>query len=1175
MDKTHKFNGRQYAFKSLLHYWQVSLAVMLGIITGTAVLTGALIVGDSVRGSLKRLTIERLGQIDEILIADHFFAADLVQRIESAPEGLAGFESAQGAILFSQASAEHPTTDQNFRATNITVIGSTQTFWDLGEIQAKPTKIPHGREIVLNQPLADRLQAKLGDTLVLRLAKDQAIAADSTLADTSDLTRSLAELKVVAIVPAEGLGRFSLQANQATPLNAFLPLDTLQTALDRPHKINAILFAGTRADAATDPARVAQLRAAIRPTLDDAGLNLKRVERQYWDEERNSPEVAYGYYSLSTDRMVFSDKAHAKILHALEAFEVQPVMTYLANSIARNGQAESDQVIPYSTITAVDSSPRLGPLVDKHGQLIGPLESDEIVLNSWAANDLGAQPGDEIQISFFDPETTHGETHETTKAFRLRDVVPLTAPLLPYTDNTSARYVTPPSAATDPDLTPSVPGITDQASIDEWDPPFPFDYRRIRKPKDEDYWDNYRTTPKAFVSFAAGQDLWRSRFGQTTSFRLPIDENVNEAKIRQRVSQVIHDQLEQFGFHLLHVKSDGLQASSGTTPFSLLFLGFSFFIIASAIMLVALLSRLAIEQRGRNAGLLLAVGLTRKEMTRLFLYEGWSISLGGAMIGSLFGIAYANLMLLGLKTWWVEAIVAPFLELVINPWSLVLGVLGGVAASILTLIVTLRGLRQLSLRRLLSGRVTQATTVAVRRRRWSSLPPGLLLLALGLAILATRLAGEAQAGAFFGSGAVALIAAFTWTTQRLNRLSLGGDDQPEKLNLWRLIQKNLARNPWRSTLTIGLMAAACFLIVAISAFRLSPTEEGTGGFQLFGQTDLPIFENLNDSTVRVDVMGSAAESLDNSTFFSFRLQGGDDASCRNLYQSQRPRVIGCPPDFIQHFNNPEQAAFGWAANAGHDATTKANPWLLLNQDLGAAIPVILDKNTAMYSLHLYGGIGERFEIDYGAAGPVTFEVVGLLSNTILQGTLIVNEENLLRLFPNVSGYRYFLIHCLPSQTDKTARLLEETFSDQGWTTTESNQFLQELLAVQNTYLSTFQSLGGLGLLLGTFGLAAVQLRNVFERRHELALLQAVGFSKHQLANLVLGEHLVLLFAGLCMGLVAALIAVLPHAWSGGAKPPWFTLFSVLSLLLIVGVATGGLAIYRVLTSPTLESLRDE
>ena len=83
-----KFDGRHYAIRSLLHYWQVGLAVMLGIMTGTAVLTGALIVGDSVRGSLKRLTIERLGKIDEILIADHFFSTQLVKRIQSEPPAI-------------------------------------------------------------------------------------------------------------------------------------------------------------------------------------------------------------------------------------------------------------------------------------------------------------------------------------------------------------------------------------------------------------------------------------------------------------------------------------------------------------------------------------------------------------------------------------------------------------------------------------------------------------------------------------------------------------------------------------------------------------------------------------------------------------------------------------------------------------------------------------------------------------------------------------------------------------------------------------------------------------------------------------------------------------------------------------------------------------------------------
>ncbi len=53
--------------------------------------------------------------------------------------------------------------------------------------------------------------------------------------------------------------------------------------------------------------------------------------------------------------------------------------------------------------------------------------------------------------------------------------------------------------------------------------------------------------------------------------------------------------------------------------------------------------------------------------------------------------------------------------------------------------------------------------------------------------------------------------------------------------------------------------------------------------------------------------------------------------------------------------------------------------------------------------------------------------------------------------------------------------------------------LMNLMAVQNTYLSTFQSLGGLGLILGTFGLAVVQLRSAMERRGELAAFTSNRF----------------------------------------------------------------------------------
>jgi putative ABC transport system permease protein len=118
-------------------------------------------------------------------------------------------------------------------------------------------------------------------------------------------------------------------------------------------------------------------------------------------------------------------------------------------------------------------------------------------------------------------------------------------------------------------------------------------------------------------------------------------------------------------------------------------------------------------------------------------------------------------------------------------------------------------------------------------------------------------------------------------------------------------------------------------------------------------------------------------------------------------------------------------------------------------------------------------------------------------------------------------------------------------------------------------------LGGLGLLLGTFGLAAVQLRNVVERRAELALLRATGFRRALVARIVLWENALLLVAGLTVGTVAALVAVAPHLAPGGAHLPWLSIIATLALVLVVGLGAGMWAVRAALRAPVLATLRGE
>ena len=218
-------------------------------------------------------------------------------------------------------------------------------------------------------------------------------------------------------------------------------------------------------------------------------------------------------------------KSFARRRRAFRRRRLQPVVTYLANTIAV-GEGDAQRKIPYSTITGVDSTPQLGPLLDDTGQPI-TLADDEIVLNRWAADDLGAKVGDTVTVTFYEPESTHGELreHEPPLEFKLR------------ADRRAGNADGKPTAAADPKLTPELPGVTDQKSISDWDLPFEL-VEKIR-PKDEDYWDQYRTTPKAFVSLATAKRLWASRWGTISLLRLPVGESLRAGeRVAERLGYV-------------------------------------------------------------------------------------------------------------------------------------------------------------------------------------------------------------------------------------------------------------------------------------------------------------------------------------------------------------------------------------------------------------------------------------------------------------------------------------------------------------------------------------------------------------------------------------------------------------------------------------------------------------
>ena len=1154
------FSLRRVVFATLRHRLAVTIAVALGVATATAVISGALLVGDSMRASLRALTVERLGRIESILAPGQFFAIDSVH-VEDANDG-----AAVSLILFPGSSVETKIKSEassqpggSAAADNlprirhvggVQIVGADESFWDLDVSGVRPDTMPGEYSVVLNQSAADALEVSIGDDVTLRLPVEGAVPADSPLGKRELLGEGLPRMQVAAIVPDRGLGRFSLTASQSVPKTVFVSRAVVADVLDRTGQANVMLFDHALPDD------------AVSLNLDSLGWKLQRV----------SNGEAIDYISLSSDSLLLPQVAVDRIMAAMPPGDATPLMTYLANAIEKVDKVKVDNVsdtvnsVPYSTISAIDSGPTLrldyaiAEGVDAAGRV-------PIVLNSWTADRLGVNVGSPLRVFYFEPEVQRGKEIERSFDAVITQVVPLTPRAGPYRPGRPGVYDAPVTAYNDPDMTPDVPGVTDQDSIGDWDLPFALE-RKI-DPEDDQYWNEHGLTPKAFIPLAAGQERFGSRFGKTTGLRFVPGYDLDN--LETMIIAAITPVQDDLGWIPRSIRSEQLAASKGTTPFDGLFLALSMFVILAAVMLIALLLRLGMLQRIDEFGTLLAVGFSPRRVMTLVLGETAITSTVGVLMGLVGGVGYAAFVLWALRSWWVGAVTVPFLQFHATPLSIVLGGIGGWLVCMATAAWTLRFLLRLNPAALLGGRrMSGAAKAGDQKRRWLAgrgrlIAIGLLVvLALGVAVAGSRGSAQAAAGGFVGGGMLLLVASLLWIHRWL------AEQRMMRPSMRTLATANARRNPLRSTLTIGLVATAAFLILSITAFRMSPTQEGTGGFDLIAETGAPISLDLNDEVVREDLLGRDAERLADATLVACRMHSGEDASCNNLYQATRPTVLGIPE---QHALDQ----FGWAASGAKGAQT---PWQLLDrQASGTAddpIPVVIDQNTAMWSLQMTGGIGQTKTFDYGDGKALTFEVTGLLAGSVLQGKLMIGERNFERAFPEQSGYRYFLIRAGNEESPAAiSDVLESRLVDVGMDVESAPLVLSSMLAVQNTYLRTFQSLGALGLLLGTIGLAVSQLRSVLERRSELGVLQAVGFTRGRLATLVMGENFVLLLLGMGCGVITAILAVLPYAWMTGNSVPIAEPLWILWGILVFGMLAGLIAVWRVATLPLLDSLRAE
>ncbi len=1095
--------------RSLGFYWRTNLAVCLAAMVSTAVLAGALVVGDSVRYSLKMMVTARLGRTQFALDArNRFFRARLANELAAELNTtVAPVLQLRGLIANSNGTK---------RANRIQVLGVDQRFFRVGAGE-NLFGDDWSERIVLIEPLATKLKVAVGDEVVLRIDRPGLMPRDAPLMPDSDLSIFL-RAEVRAIAGKSEFGRFGLQANQIAPLNVYLPIKWLGENLGRDSQANVLLVSGNPQDSIT----VEKANEAIRKQwqLADTSLELNELDGR-------------DLFEIRSNRVFIDESLTKAAMNAADG--AVGVLTYFVNEL-RLG----DRITPYSMVTA------MGRAADANWLIPMNMQDDEILINRWLADDLGANVGDSIELTYFvlSPMRT---LVEQKSSFKVRKVLPMDKP------------------AVDPDLMPDFPGLADSNNCRDWDPGIDIDLNKIHD-EDEVYWDDYRGTPKAFVTLEAGQKLWSNRYGNLTAVRYP-----RSGQAVQDIAKELLDGIEpaSVGLFFQSVRARGMEAGNPTTDFGQLFLRLSMFLIIAAVILTGILFVFGVESRSRQVGMLLAVGFTPRLVRQLLFLEGGLVAVLGAIAGTAAGLLYTKVMIYLLMI----AVSGSDIQFYAKPSTLVVGALAGVGVSLFAIWLTLRKQASRPARELLAGGL-----------RWQFLAAGSLakgriglavatVAAVGAAVLLVVM-GTGESGtvvwAFFGAGALLLIAGLG-LTHALLRIVAGGSTRPVE-SLAGLGLRNSTRRSGRSLAVVALLACGVFLVIAVGANRRDPLahaqrwDSGTGGFTLFGESAIGILHDLNSDSGR-QTLGLNDNALVGVKVVQLRVHDGDDASCFNLNRVQRPRLLGVQPEQLQ-----VRGAFGFTHTI--ESAGREDGWYLLNSDQGEnVVPAIGDYPTIVWAL----GKSLGDELDYSDEKGQRFRLrlVGMLKNSILQGSLIIAEDEFARRFPSEDGYRMFLVDAEEDKAEAVAEKLSAGLRDFGLELTPATQRLAEFNAVENTYLSIFQLLGGLGLILGSVGLGLVVLRNVLDRRGELAMLRAVGFNKVALKRMVACEHSGLCLCGLACEVMAALVAVGPVLGSPGAEVPYLSLSLTIVAIGISGMVWIWLATVFALSGRPLDALRNE
>jgi putative ABC transport system permease protein len=992
---------------------------------------------------------------------------------------------------------------QNF-ATGVTVLntkiyGITPGFFSFhgnDSIRVSPGSV------AINQNLASHLGINKGDEIIVHTIAVTPIPANAPFA-RSETTGGTKVMKVSKILGQDQSGNFTLGISQIVPGNVFINLSDLITETGTLKKANRILVENKKNISLVTLQNI--LKQSITPP--DIGLSIRQTGKS-------------GSVEIISERIFIDQETIDEVTSSLPS--ARPVITYLANSIRKN-----DKITPYSFVAALPTS--IYPLIST---------GNNIVINRWLADDLDAAVNDTVNMSWYAP-STNGKLEEKSDKFII------------------SRIVEPDNIWADPSLMPEFPGIAGSSSCSEWDAGVPVNMKLIRK-KDEAYWNSFKGTPKAFIGYDKGKELWGSNFGPATAIRFP--ESLSGSYIENSLKGSFNP--EKTGFSISDVRTEAIKAASEGVDFSTLFLSLGFFIIMSCIILLALSVSAFFDSRKDQVATFYSLGFTDKWIERLLFMETSAIAITGSLPG-VFAGGLINWLIIGaLNSVWSGAVQT-------NTLGPHLAVFPMVSGFIITIIISLVLLRIKTRYFLKSLRKPETGLYTGHSNRRNLLFLIISLLISVIIIILSVLIKESSTSLFFAGS----VATFITLILSVRQFLIGGfikrDNKLKNKNA--LSRLYYSFNPSHAVTPVIFIAAGIFAVFITGVNRLNISDKmkepsgGTGGFLLWCESAVPVKENLNSVKGRRN-FGLDEENLKDLSFVQAKRSSGNDASCLNLNHIIAPPLLGLDPSlFIS------KGSFSFASVM--KGLKKENPWnLITSPPVKNTIYGIADQTVLQWGLKILPG--DTIILKSESGQPLNVIIAAGLKSSVFQGFVIIGADNFDRFYPSVPGSSVFLAAGNPLLTDSYQNVLKERFSNYGFSVIPASDRLSSFFEVTNTYLSVFTILGAFGMILGVAGLGFILLRNYNHRKREFALMIASGYSIRRLRRIVFREQLQVLFAGIFTGVVSALIATNPSI-KNGSEIPWVFLLLMILAVFLTGFVTLFISVRAIENDSLIASLRKE